>query len=121
MLISLLTPEEQKELGLQAEQSACEQAGVQYMNFPIADRQVPASQKAFAAFLEQVKHAVDSGRSVGAHCRAGIGRSSLLIAALLCSQGLSSQEAFQRLSSARGLSVPDTPGQVEWVAGFSGR
>ncbi len=121
VLISLLTREEQKELGLDEESSACLQAGVQYMNFPIADRQVPTSQKTFAAFLDQVKQAADSGKSVGAHCRAGIGRSSLMIATILCSQGLSSQEAFQRLSSARGLSVPDTPEQVEWVATFSGR
>ena len=121
VLISLLTPGEQKELGLEAEQSACEQADVRYMNFPIADRQVPASRKAFAAFLEEVKHAADSGKSVGAHCRAGIGRSSLMIAALLCSHGWSSQDAFQRISSVRGLSVPDTPEQVEWVAEFSAR
>jgi hypothetical protein len=46
VLISLLTAEEQKELGLDRESSACEQADVQYLNFPIPDRQVPASRKA---------------------------------------------------------------------------
>ena len=91
------------------------------MNFPIADRQTPETQTAFANFLKQVEHAARTGKSVGAHCRAGIGRSSLMIAALLCSQGLSSQEAFQRLSTARGLSVPDTPEQMEWITDFSGR
>ena len=53
VLISLLTAEEQKELELDRESSACEQADVQYLNFPIPDRQVPASRKAFAGFLDQ--------------------------------------------------------------------
>ena len=93
MLTSLLTPEEKNEPGLATEAAAFEQAGIQYMNFPIADREVPASRRVFAAALYQVKHAADSGKSLGAHCRAGVGRSSLMIAALLCRQGMSSQGA----------------------------
>ena len=121
VLISLLTPPEQDELGLSLEAAACEKAGIEYMNFAIPDRDVPVSRQSFGSFLSQVQHALKAGKRVGAHCRAGIGRSSLMIATLLCSQGVSSQDAFRQISEARGLTVPDTPEQVSWVAGFSGR
>ncbi len=115
VLVSLLTPQEQMELGLELERSACEQAGIEYLNFPVSDRGVPESRAEFRSFLEQLRTEWEKGKRIGAHCRMGIGRSSLLIAALLCSHGLSAREAFARLSVARGLSVPDTPEQVAWV------
>jgi len=49
------------------------------------------------------------------HCRAGIGRSGMMTASVLLHQGLTVREAFARISAARGLIVPDTPGQLEWV------
>lgn len=118
VLVSLLTRQEQTELGLEVEASACQNVGVTYLNFPIADRSVPESRAEFRSFLEQVQVALDSGKRIGAHCRAGIGRSSLLIAALLRSRGVSATEAFRLLSAARGLAVPDTPEQVAWVDGL---
>ena len=53
------------------------------------------------------------------HCRASIGRSSLLLAALLTAEGLTPDDAFRRLTVARGLRVPDTPDQVRWVERFA--
>ncbi len=118
VLISLLTPPEQTELGLDNEADACRRTGIQYMNFAIPDRDVPDSRRDFAALLADVTAALNSGKRVGAHCRAGIGRSSLLIAALLCHQGMPPDEAFSKISEARGLTVPDTPDQVTWLTHF---
>jgi protein-tyrosine phosphatase len=53
------------------------------------------------------------------HCRASIGRSSLLLAALLTDEGLKPDEAFRRLTKARGLKVPDTNDQVRWVERYA--
>jgi protein-tyrosine phosphatase len=52
------------------------------------------------------------------HCRAGIGRSSLIAACVLVLLGLAPAMAFDRIGKARGLKVPDTEGQRDWVDMF---
>jgi protein-tyrosine phosphatase len=59
------------------------------------------------------------GKNIGAHCCAGIGRSSLLLAAVLCVEGISPEHAFRLISNGRGIAVPDTQEQAEWIAGFA--
>ena len=49
----------------------------------------------------------------------GIGRSALVAACLLKSQGIGVDEAFAMISRARGFSVPDTEEQREWVKGWA--
>jgi len=49
----------------------------------------------------------------------GIGRSALIAACLLKSQGIGVDEAFAMIARARGFAVPDTEGQREWVKGFT--
>ena len=49
------------------------------------------------------------------HCRAGIGRSSLLAAAVLRVEGRTADEAWQRITEARGLPVPDTDEQRDFL------
>jgi protein-tyrosine phosphatase len=60
-----------------------------------------------------------AGKTVAVHCRMGIGRSALIAACLLKSQGIGVDEAFAMISRARGFSVPDTEEQREWVQGFA--
>ncbi len=38
-----------------------------------------------------------------------------MIAALLCMDGLTSEEAFDKISAARGRDVPDTKDQALWL------
>ena len=58
---------------------------------------------------------IAAGHNLVFHCRAGIGRSGMIAASILLQEGLSAREAFARISAARGLTIPDTPGQLEWV------
>ncbi len=115
VLVSLLTPEEDAELALEYERAACSGHGIAFRSFPIPDRQVPESTEAFLRFLDSLHHDLLQGRSIVAHCRAGIGRSSLLLASLLRREGLSADDAFRRITHARGMLVPDTPEQLHWV------
>jgi hypothetical protein len=115
VLVSMLQVEEANELGLSREATVCEAAG----SFPIPDRESPLSTASFTHFVEGLKAEVHAGRSVAVHCRASIGRSSLLLAALLCAEGFTPADAFRRISVARGLQVPDTPDQVRWVERFA--
>jgi protein-tyrosine phosphatase len=115
VLVSLLTPEEDIELALELERAACSGHGIRFRSFPIPDRDVPSSTEAFLKFIETLHHDLLQGRSIVAHCRAGIGRSSLLLASLLRREGLSTDDAFRRITQARRMLVPDTPEQLHWV------
>lgn len=121
VLVSMLQPDEAAELGLSAEAELCEAGGIQFRAFPIPDRETPPSTAAFAKFVEELRAEVHAGRSVAVHCRASIGRSSLLLAALLTAEGYTPDDAFRRLTKARGLQVPDTPDQIRWVQRFATR
>ena len=117
LVVSLLEPDEAAELGLQRERALCLTCGIDFRSFPIPDRGVPDRHDALR-FLRQVRNV---GKPVAFHCRAGIGRSSLMAAALLALDGLDADEAFALIRSARGLAVPDTEAQRLWVADFGSR
>jgi protein-tyrosine phosphatase len=119
VLVSMLQPDEADELGLSAERDACEIAGIVFQSFPIPDRETPASVSAFSKFVQKLQSELRAGRSVAVHCRASIGRSSLLLASLLCAEGLQPEDAFARLAKARGLQIPDTQEQIRWVERFA--
>src|SRR5258707_12228476 len=120
VLVSMLQPAEAAELGLSAEAELCAAGGIEFRSFPIPDRETPPSTAAFAEFVKELQAQVHAGRSVAVHCRASIGGSSLLLAARLTAEGLTPDDAFKRITTARGLQVPDTPDQVRWVDRFSG-
>ncbi len=73
----------------------------------------------FRIAVDDLQRDLRAGKGVGAHCFAGIGRSCMLMACVLCAEGLSADEAFARLSAARGLQVPDTWLQIQWVEHFA--
>jgi protein-tyrosine phosphatase len=97
----------------------CEAAGLEYRSFPIPDHSVPTAHREMHELAESLATERRHGKNIGAHCCAGIGRSSLLIAAVLCVEGISPERAFRLISNGRGLQVPDTPEQAEWLAGFA--
>lgn len=118
LIVSLLTKQENVELGLLHEESFCKNNGLEFVSFPINDREVPDSMVKTKTFVEQIKHELHHGKNIAIHCRAGIGRASLIAASILCSDNMSVDEAFERITNARGLDVPDTPEQIEWVEKF---
>ncbi|MER8186472.1 tyrosine protein phosphatase [Kitasatospora sp. NPDC094015] len=119
VLVCALTGPELGELGLAAEGRAARAAGLRFVPVPIPDRCVPD----LAAVLPQL-HALAAelcgGAHVVTHCRAGIGRASLLAAALLILGGTAPGEAWAAIEAARGLAVPDTPEQREWTLRLPG-
>jgi protein-tyrosine phosphatase len=110
-----LTPDEAAELGLQEEEAVARKEGLEYYAFPIPDYSVPRSRADLGKLLNQLEKALESGKNVAVHCRAGIGRSSVVVASTLVSAGLEPEEAFRRIEKARGRPVPDTAEQREWV------
>jgi protein-tyrosine phosphatase len=120
VLVSTLTAPEAVELGLAAEAQECVHNGLLFLSFPIEDRSLPAHAAEFEALVDQLVEYSRNGKSVVIHCRAGIGRSSLIAACVLVKMGLSPDAAFQAIEQSRGCSVPDTPEQRQWVERYSG-
>jgi protein-tyrosine phosphatase len=120
VLVSALTNPELAELQLNAEPELARQAGLTYVSFPIPDRGAPEGVAAVTDLVGQLEERLTGGEFIVVHCRAGIGRSSLIAAAVLVREGLSPEEAWERISAARGLSVPDTEAQRAWLAAFAG-
>jgi protein-tyrosine phosphatase len=119
-VVSLLTAEEEQDLDLAREGSEAGTLGMDFISFPIPDRETPRSDSALAAALEKVDAALSSGRNVVVHCRQGIGRTGLVAACLLVSKGLSPETAVERLSVARGVSVPETDEQRRSIRHYAG-
>jgi protein-tyrosine phosphatase len=118
VIISGLTPGEVEELALAEEQSCCAARGLIFYSFPIDDRSVPVSLLKFNELLGSVSCDLQKGLASAIHCRAGIGRSSLIAACLLIKQGIAAEDALRLIEEARGASVPDTPGQRDWIKEF---
>ena len=119
LIVSALTKEEIAELDLIREKELCEEAGVEFVAFPIADRGIPLSAKATLELAGRLEQELAQGRKVAIHCRQGIGRASLLAACVLAAGGIDPSSAFERIAVARGCAVPDTSEQREWVVRFA--
>ena len=115
IVVSLLAPSEIIDLEVGAEEALCNAVGIEFRSFPIADRQTPKSESKLAEVLELATRDLSDGRNVLVHCRQGIGRSGLVAACLLVKKGMSPGAAVDLVSAARGVSVPETPDQRDWI------
>lgn len=121
VLVSLLTAEEAEELDLTREAQACRDCSLRFVSFPIPDREMPEDKAATRLLVDDLRSTLEQGRGVGIHCRAGIGRSALIAAAVLGARGVSPEEALRKIGAARGCEVPDTPEQRQWVERFAAK
>lgn len=118
VVISLLEDTESQYLGLETEAARCQKKGIEFIHFPIRDRSVPTSKQAFSLFVAHIMALLQAGTGVGVHCRTGIGRTGLVVGCILGILGKPAQDIFALLTQARGVAIPDTPEQREWVYSF---
>ena len=65
----------------------------------------------FVEVIKKLLKEIKKGTDLVVHCRAGIGRTGIVAAALLIAEGARTDDAFSRVSAARGVKVPDTEEQ----------
>ncbi|MGH9501011.1 MAG: protein-tyrosine phosphatase family protein [Terriglobales bacterium] len=120
-VVSLLTQQEAETLGLKNEKAECAARGIRYLSFSIDDRGVPSSSAATDKLAAEISELLRKGLNVAIHCRQGIGRSSMIAAAVLVLNGIDLSEALDRISAVRDMSVPETREQRHWLDQFSKR
>ncbi|MEZ5855607.1 MAG: dual specificity protein phosphatase family protein [Hyphomicrobiaceae bacterium] len=119
VLVSLLEADEAAEVGLADAAEHCERAGIEFISMAVMDHGIPQSFEDMHAIVDYLARRRRDGLGVGAHCFAGLGRSPLLVAAILICEGLSADEAIARVSDARGVAVPEMKHQHEWLQRYA--
>jgi protein-tyrosine phosphatase len=115
VLVSLLCADEASELGLQHEAAACERHNIEFVSLPVRDMCAPDQDSEFITEVQRLAQLVHGGASVAVHCRQSIGRSGLLAVSIVIASGIELEMALDAVSVARGLSVPETREQVNWL------
>jgi len=115
VVVSLIENEEAEQFDLLTERQAAESNGIQFISFPIPDRGLPASTPAALSLISDIAGALEQAKNVAVHCRQSIGRAGLVAAGVLIASGVTPDRAMQTVTSARGVAVPETPEQREWI------
>ena len=115
LVVSLLEPSEARLLGLDAEREQVKALAMQFVSFPIPDMGLPPSVSDFAHLTKMILKQVNAGVNTLIHCHAGIGRSGLMAAGILLHCDLDPHQAFAHVSKMRGVRVPETHEQEDWL------
>lgn len=117
-VLSLLPDEEAAMLGMGQELDLCAAQGIGFVQYPIVDFGLPDVDD-FRKLIARIVVLLQAGESLAVHCRAGIGRSGMVAACTLVALGLGPNQARLAVSAARGINIPDTVEQTEFITTFS--
>lgn len=98
-----------------------------YLNFSIIDNNVPVNQELFLEFISFLSNLIQQKKKIYIHCKGGHGRSSLIVASLLCNLFLYSpskafsmtkechEKRFDLKEKYRGISCPQLYSQRKYI------
>jgi protein-tyrosine phosphatase len=119
VVLSLLTPEEERDLGLAEESQIAKSLGLWFASLPIPDRHIPSSPSEVTPILDNLEEELATGNNIVIHCRQGVGRSGMIAACLLVMRGMSAESAIREVEKVRGTAVPETEEQRRWIDLFA--
>jgi len=96
---------------------------VAYVCKPIRDHGLPERPGQMTEILDEIDAALADGRRIYVHCRAGIGRTNLVVGCWIVRRGLTGERALDELNrlwranarSADWPTVPETAAQADYV------
>jgi protein-tyrosine phosphatase len=120
-LVSLLEKDEAIMLRVDREGPIAEKIGLQFLSHPIPDTRTPQDTSAFRDFVADLANRLRAGEHIGVHCRGSIGRATVIAACTLIQLGWAPQAALTAIQAARGLTVPDTQEQEDWILRYKAK
>ena len=117
VVLSMLPPAEAAKLGVAEESTNCAARDLTFLTHPIADFHLPDTAE-FSELIQTLVDRLNAGERIAVHCRAGIGRSGMVAACVLIALGNSASKAITIVSDARGVSIPDTVEQADFISLF---
>src|SRR5262249_7719533 len=114
-IVSLLGRDEDEELGLLDEARICAAFGIAFVALPVPDLAAPSDADAFVHLARRLAERLRGGAHVAIHCRQSVGRSGMLAVSVAVACRLTLQAAIEIVSAARGVAVPETDAQREWL------
>jgi len=115
ILVSLLERDEAFDLGLEQEAASCTTCGIEFLSLPVPDLGAPLDSQGFLYAAKGLVGSLRLGKQIAVHCRQSVGRSGLLAVSIAVATGLELDEAIEAVSRARGVRVPETRSQLEWL------
>ncbi len=117
-VLSLITPDEYTQYGVQKLPEALSAAGIEARAFPILDQGIPAPE-ALGEQLAWMDEKVSAGGRLLVHCVGGLGRSGTVAAAFLKNKrGLRAEDAIARVREARGPRAIENSRQEDFVLAY---
>jgi protein-tyrosine phosphatase len=92
--------------------------GIKHIWFPIKDESVPDSLDIFMPLVKQIIHLTSLGNTVIIHCRAGLGRTGMVVACCLVALGYAPKRAIEVVRNTREYTI-ETEEQEEYITKFS--
>lgn len=116
LVVSLTPAEEMATLGAAGLADALAQHGVGWLHLPIADFGVPSASVAqyWPDVSTRIAQELKRGARIFVHCRAGCGRSGMVVLRLMVEQGEIPKLALERLRETRDCAV-ETRAQLDWA------
>ncbi len=105
-VVCLLPDDELEGLGVADLFEALHAGGFTAHHLPVVDGSIPHDEEALFALLGDLELALAAGETIAIHCRAGLGRTGTLAAAILIARGLPPAAAIDAVRDAR-------PGAIE--------
>lgn len=99
------------------DEDAASSFGVEVLHLPVKDFGAPTLAQ-LCTFTKAAREHLASGRRVGVHCGAGLGRTGTFLAAYFVGQGMTAEAAIARVRALRPGSI-ETKAQEEAVAQFA--
>jgi protein-tyrosine phosphatase len=119
LIVSAQTEREAATMGLDIEETFARTAKLGFLRIPVPDHSAPPFSREVLDSITYIADTIDNGKKVFVHCYAGIGRSPALAAAVMVHRGATPREAVQALRAARGIPVPETQDQMQFIFDYA--